>query len=104
MSLSTPRSQSAQWVEVPEGPLEATVHPEAAAGLADGALARLVSPLAALTVRLRHDASQRRDLVLVPKGGHLREGHAANQLTTARLTDAGEGGALYDQKVRLEPA
>ncbi len=80
-----------------------TVHPDvaAAAGIADGAVGRLQSAIGALTVRVRCDAHQRRDVALVPKGGHLRDGRCANALIRARVTDLGEGGALYDEGVRL---
>ncbi|MBM4374206.1 MAG: molybdopterin-dependent oxidoreductase [Deltaproteobacteria bacterium] len=100
-SVSTPRSQASQWAKEPPLPIEATVHPEAAAGLADGALAWLESRLGRMLVRVLHDARQRRDIALVPKGGHLRDGSSANALTSAKLTDLGEGGALYDERVRL---
>lgn len=103
MSLSTEKSQSAQWARPPEGPAVATVHPQAAAGIADGATARLRSPLSAITVVVRHDPTQRPDVVLLPKGGHFRDGRAANALIQAQTTDLGEGGALYDERVRLEP-
>ena len=103
LSLSTERSQSSQWSARLEGPAVATVHPEACGGLPDGAICRIESPLSSMRVRLRHDAKQRRDVVIVPKGGHLRDGRCANVLVRARLTDAGEGGALYDQRVRLVP-
>ena len=79
----------------------ATVHPDAAGGLPDGALCLLESPRGTMTVRLRHDPLQRRDVVLTPKGGHLRDGRCANALLTARTTDLGEGGALYDERVRI---
>ena len=52
---------------------------------------------------MKHDPRQRRDVVLVPKGGHLRAGRAANALIHARVTDIGEGAALYDERVRLIP-
>ena len=103
MSLSTEKSQSSQWAHAPEGPTVATLHPDAAAGLPDGALARLESTLGALTVRLKHDPRQRRDCVIVPKGGHYGAGRCANVLVPARLTDIGEGGALYDACVRVVP-
>src|SRR5205085_651688 len=80
-----------------------TVHPDAAPGFADGALATLESRAGALTVCVRHDARQRRDVALIPKGGHLAAGRCANVLIRARLTDMGEGGALYDERVRLRP-
>jgi anaerobic selenocysteine-containing dehydrogenase len=101
LSLSTPQSQSSQWAVEQQGPAELTLHPEAAQGLADGALARLESAVGAMRVRVRHDARQRRDVALMPKGGHLRDGRCANALIRARTTDAGEGGALYDEGVRV---
>jgi anaerobic selenocysteine-containing dehydrogenase len=103
LSLSTDRAQASQWSRPLEGPLEVTVHPAAAAGLPDGALARLESALGALDVRVRHDARQRQDVALVPKGGHLRAGRSANALIRARLSDHGEGAALFDELVRLVP-
>jgi anaerobic selenocysteine-containing dehydrogenase len=103
LSLSTDRAQSSQWSARLDGPAVCTVHPDvaAAAGLADGALGRLQSTIGELQVRIRCDARQRRDVALVPKGGHLRDGRAANALIRARTTDLGEGGALYDEGVRL---
>jgi hypothetical protein len=56
-----------------------------------------------MTVRIAHDPQQRRDVALVPKGGHLRDGRCANALIQAETTDHGEGGALYDEWVRLVP-
>ena len=42
-------------------------------------------------------------LVVVAKGGSLARGRCANALTSARLTDDGEGAALYEEPVRLRP-
>lgn len=100
-SVSTPKSQSSQWARPPELPLELTVHPDSAAGLADGAVGRLESRIGAVAVRVRHDARQRRDVALFPKGGSFSQGASANALIRAALTDLGEGGALYDEPVRL---
>jgi hypothetical protein len=55
-------------------------------------------------VRLRHDPDLRRDLLVVPKGGWLRHGAAANALVRAETTDLGLGAAYYDEPVRLEAA
>ena len=101
MSLSNLRSQSSQWVEPPEAPLPLTVHPDSAAGLSEGDLCFVESALGRLEVKLCFDPRQRRDVALLPKGGHLHRGTAANALTRARLTDLGEGGALYEEPVRL---
>jgi anaerobic selenocysteine-containing dehydrogenase len=103
MALSTEKAQSSQWAHAQTGLAEVTVHPDAAPGIADGGRARLESELGSLSVVVRHDARQRRDVALMAKGGHLRAGRCANALTRARLTDAGEGAALYEEHVRLVP-
>jgi len=101
MSLSTEKAQSSQWALQEEGPAIVTVHPDAAQGFDDGEICRLESCVSSMTVRLRHDSRQRRDVALVPKGGHLKDRRCANVLLRARTTDLGEGGALYDEHVRL---
>lgn len=103
MALSTDKSQSSQWVRPPEGPITVTVHPDSAEGVPDGGACRLVSPVGSMVVKVRHDANQRRDVAIAPKGGHLRGGHCTNALIRARLTDIGEGGALYEERVKIAP-
>lgn len=104
LALSTDASQSSQWARPIDGPLPATLHPDAAQGLPDGATCRIESALGAMPVRLRHDRRQRRDVVIVPKGGHLAHDQCANAIIRAALTDLGEGGALYDEPVRVVPS
>jgi len=103
MSLSTDRAQSSQWSVAPTGPSTCTVHPAVAgaAGVPDGGGAWLETARGRMRVTVRCDPAQRRDVALVPKGGHRSTGHCANALIDARLTDMGEGGALYDQPARL---
>lgn len=101
LAVSTPRAQSSQWSVAAEGPPEVRVHPSAAQGLADGAPATLESALGALDVVVRHDERVRPDVALMEKGGMLRQGRCANLLVRAAETDAGGGGALYDEPVRL---
>jgi hypothetical protein len=101
MALSTEKAQSSQWAHAPSGLAEVTVHPESSGGVADGGRAQLESELGTLEVVVRHDVRQRRDVALMAKGGHLGAGRCANALTRARLTDAGEGAALYEEHVRL---
>ncbi|HET7504302.1 MAG TPA: molybdopterin-dependent oxidoreductase [Kofleriaceae bacterium] len=103
MSLSTEKAQASQWARPLEGPVEVRVHPDAAAGIADGGLGRLESAIGALAVRVRHDPAQRRDVALMPKGGRFGAGLCANALIRARLSDHGEGAAL-EELVRLVPA
>lgn len=101
MSLSTEKSQSSHWATPQQGPATVTVHPDAAGGLPDGSLCRLESRIGSMTVRVRYDAQQRRDVAILPKGGHYSDGRCANALLRARTTDLGEGAALYDERVRL---
>jgi anaerobic selenocysteine-containing dehydrogenase len=101
MALSSEDSQSSQWSRKPRGPAQITVHPDAAAGIPDGGVGRLESAHGSITVLVRHDPAQRRDVALAAKGGHLSEGRCLNAVIRARTTDIGEGGALYDEAVRL---
>jgi hypothetical protein len=55
-----------------------------------------------MEVRLKFDPRQRRDVVLMAKGGWLRDGRCANALIPAAVTDAGGGAVYYDTPVRLE--
>ncbi len=104
-SFSTSAAQSSQWSRpVHAALLPARCHPRAAPWATDGARALLCSRLGQLEVALQLDPRLHPDLVLVPKGGWLAHGQAANSLVTAALTDIGLGAAYYDQAVRLEPA
>jgi anaerobic selenocysteine-containing dehydrogenase len=104
MSQSTAKAQGSQTTAAAQsGPLEATVHPEAAPGFKDGDFALLESDVGALTVRLRFDAQQRRDVVLADKGGWLSKGRCANAIIPAKASDAGGCAAFLDTAVRLLP-
>jgi hypothetical protein len=56
-----------------------------------------------MTVRLAFDARQRRDVLLMAKGGWLSSGRCANALIPARTTDAGGCAVYYETPVRLLP-
>jgi anaerobic selenocysteine-containing dehydrogenase len=103
MSLSTQWSQSSQWASTLDPIITVQVHPDSAEGIPEGKICRLESKVSALQVRVKYDSSQRRDVLLIPKGGHFFSGQAANALLAAKTTDIGEGGALYDERVRLVP-
>ncbi len=105
-SNSTEKAQSSQWAGSAPEVMAATVHPDAVShlNLPDGgnkAVVYLESEIGRLPARLTLDRGQRRDIVLVPKGGHLDSGTCANALIKARLTDAGEGAAYQDCRVRI---
>jgi len=101
MAHSTRDSQCSQWVEPPRTPFEVTVHPESANGIEDGAECTLESRHGKLRIRVRHDEHQRKDIALMPKGGPRQRGACANVITEARLTDLGEGGDIYSERVRI---
>jgi anaerobic selenocysteine-containing dehydrogenase len=103
-SFSTPEAQSSQWSRPIHGkPLVAQCHPEAAPWASMGERARLCSRLGTLEVELQMNRRLHPQLVLVPKGGWLTHGQAANSLVRAEATDIGLGAAYYDEPVRLEP-
>jgi anaerobic selenocysteine-containing dehydrogenase len=83
--------------------LPARIHPEAAGahGLADGDIARLVSPRGALRVKLAFDDGVRADSVFVPKGEWAKHERGLNVLIEPRYT-AGTGTAYNQNFVRLE--
>ncbi len=103
MAFSTEKAQSSQWAhpKTQDGPAEAIVHPSAANGFENGSVVRLESELGSIPVRLKLDARQRADVVLMAKGGWLRAGRCANAIVPARTTDAGGGAVYYDTPVRL---
>jgi len=103
MACSVPAGQSSQWSLPLERPPVVRVHPQAAGAPADGSLARLESALGELLVRVRHDPAVHPELVLMPKGGTLRDATCANRLVAARATDQGGGAAYYEEPVRLLP-
>ncbi len=103
-SNSTEKSQNSQWAAPEPELLTASCHPAVANGFTDGDVVRLESAIGSIRVKLKHDPEQRRDVVIVPKGGNYDRGNCANALIRARLTDAGEGAAYQDCRVRLVPA
>jgi anaerobic selenocysteine-containing dehydrogenase len=101
-SNSTEKSQASQWSG--RGLGERTwvvVHPAVVPGRSAGEPVIVESPLGSLRAELRLEASQRRDVAIMPKGGHYDRGHAANALIPARLTDLGLGAAYLDCCVRI---
>jgi anaerobic selenocysteine-containing dehydrogenase len=104
-SNSTEKSQASVWAG--KGLGERTwvaAHPDAVPGMRDGETVLVESPLAAIEAELRHDPAQRRDVAILPKGGHFDRGQAANALVAARATDLGLGAAYLDCLVRIRPA
>ncbi|RKY20398.1 MAG: molybdopterin-containing oxidoreductase catalytic subunit [Planctomycetota bacterium] len=104
MALSSRSMQSSQRsLPLEPGPALARVHPDVGAPFGDGGEALLESRSGRLPVRVLFDPLVRRDLVLMDKGGMLRDGCCTNALISARETDGGGGAAYYDELVRLVP-
>ena len=103
-SNSTEKSQASQWAGKGLGDrLPVTVHPDAMPGLANGARVRIVSAIGNIAGELVLDSAQRRDVAIVPKGGHFDRGQSANALIRAQATDLGLGAAYLDCLVRILP-
>ena len=103
-SLATAPVQGSQWLNgAQDDHLSATVHPDSANGHQNNELVTLESEHGKLTVRLKLDPNQRRDIALVPKGGWLNKGRCANALIKAEVTDAGDCAVYYDTPVRIAP-
>ena len=102
-SFSTSAAQSSQWSRPLLDLLPARCHPDSVPWARDGQEARLENDMGSLRVRIVLDPDLHPEIVLVPKGGWLRDGHAANALVPAQATDLGLGGNYYDVAVRLVP-
>ncbi len=100
-SVSNLRSQSSQWYRAARGAADAHRASRRRGGPVRRRrlLARIgARPPGGAAASRRAPAPRR---CALPKGGHLHRGTAANALTRARVTDLGEGGALYEEPVRL---
>lgn len=103
-SNSTEKSQASVWAGAGLGEHAwVAVHPAVVPGLAEGTLVRVESALGGLDAELRLDPAQRKDVAIVPKGGHFDRAQSANALVPARATDLGLGAAYLDCLVRIVP-
>jgi anaerobic selenocysteine-containing dehydrogenase len=103
-SNSTEKSQASVWVgDGPGDHITVVVGANVLPGSADGCLVRVRSATGEIAAVLRRDPRQRDDVAIVPKGGSLRSGQAANALVAARPTDMGLGAAYLDCLVRIGP-
>lgn len=103
-SNSTEKSQGSQWAGQGLGERSwVMVHPDAVPDLPEGSIVRVASANGEIEAELRHDAKQRRDVAIMPKGGQFDRGHSANSLIKARATDIGLGAAYLDCLVRIGP-
>jgi anaerobic selenocysteine-containing dehydrogenase len=74
----------------------------AAAGVKDGEVATLRSPVGALKVEVRVDARVGADIVLMPVGTWIKRGGGANVLTEDVVSNFGQMAAFGETRVRLE--
>ena len=102
-SFSTSSAQSSQWSRPLPEFLPARCHPQAVPWATEGQIVLLENSVGSLRATISLDESLHPSLVLVPKGGWLCEGKAANVLVAAETTDEGLGANYYDTPVRLVP-
>jgi anaerobic selenocysteine-containing dehydrogenase len=102
MALATARAQCSQWPSrLQQGRVTATVHPAAAGSFTEGDVVRVESEVSSMEVELKFDERQRKDVLLLPKGGWLVRGRCPNALIRAATTDVGGGALYYETPVRL---
>jgi len=89
-----------------ESALTVRMHPEGAlrAGVEEGDRVLLFSETGSLEAWLTLDAGLHPEAVACPRGGWVSMGNGANALTSVVPTDAGDGAAFYETRVRVEPA
>jgi len=102
MALSTPKAQASQWSVKHTGLPEARVHPDL--GHEEGQEMWVESRVGRMRVRVRLDSAVRPELLVMAKGGMVRDGQCANLLVRAEETDRGGGAVYYDEAVRLVKA
>lgn len=103
-SNATEKSQASVWAGQGLGDRTwVVVHPEVVPGCAEGARVEVRSAIGTIEAELRLDPAQRRDVAIMPKGGHFSRGHSANALIPATPTDIGLGAAYLDCLVRIVP-
>ena len=87
-------------------PLPIRLHPRAAEeiGVGPGDPVRLVSRTGELEGEAHLDPLVHPEALCCERGGWISLGVGVNEVTTAQLTDLGEGTAYYDTRVRVEKA
>ena len=101
-SLSTRKAQASQYdADTQETEIEAKLHPSLAPNYSEGDVATIESSKGSMKVRLKFDAKQRKDVILIDKGGWHTQGRCANSLISGELTDDGECAVYYDTEITI---
>ena len=87
-----------QYPEILLNPVEAEK-----LGLQDGGTAMVKSRIGEIKVRLRFDASIRRDCIVSQRGGWIKAGHGFNRITEDMTSTVGNGTPYYETRVTLQP-
>ncbi|WP_027183819.1 molybdopterin-containing oxidoreductase family protein [Desulfovibrio inopinatus] len=72
-------------------------------GVSDGDAVEVCSPYGRLQAQCKSVKGQRRDVVIIPRGGWIKAGHGVNLLTRDGASDVGEGTPYYDCTVSVKP-
>lgn len=104
MTVAGSKAHNSQLDEtVQTGLPEAFVHPEnkSCSDLKDGDSAELISRAGKMRVSIRLDARQRKDIVLLFRGGWLKTGWGPNAITEPLMSREGGGAAYYSTRVSI---
>ena len=104
MTVAGGKAHNSQILEKYQtGYVEATIHPEneSLKNLKDGEIVELFSRVGKMKVQVKLDSRQRKDIVLLYRGGWLKKGWGANSITEPLMSREGGGAAYYSTKVAL---
>ncbi|MCK6601245.1 MAG: molybdopterin-dependent oxidoreductase [Bacteroidetes bacterium] len=104
MTVAGGKAHNSQIAESDQtGYPEAWVHPEnlALSPVTDGMPATLVSRAGSLHITLRPDSRQRKDTLILYRGGWMKKGWGANAITEPLMSREGGGAAYYSTRVTL---
>lgn len=104
MTVAGPKSHNSQLLEkYQEEAVEAIVNPNniSLSNLKNGDMVLLKSRVGTMEVKIKLDENQRKDTVLLYRGGWLKKGWGPNQITEPLMSREGGGAAYYSTKVKM---
>ena len=104
MTVAGPKAHNSQLLEkYQDGLIEATVHPGnlSVSNLQNGDVVELKSRVGSMQVKIKLDENQRKDTVLLYRGGWLKKGWGPNLITEPLMSREGGGAAYYSTKVKI---
>lgn len=106
MTIAGNKAHNSQLLEKFQNGLpEAIVHPENLTfpHVKTGDIVEIKSRVGSMKAQIKVDPNQRKDIVLLYRGGWLKKGWGANAITEPLMSREGGGAAYFATKVRINP-